>query len=90
MITAKEARFETENRETINAIEEDLNTAILYSIASGSYIADTAIPSDLSANVQEKLKEELEALGYSVEFPVSPKKRGGSKVVVSWMNAKTE
>ena len=90
MITAKEAKFESENRETINNIMTSLEEAILKSIESGGYIADTTIPSDLSANVQEKLKEELEALGYSVEFPISPKKRGGSKVVVSWMNAKTE
>lgn len=90
MITAKEAKFESENRETINNIMTSLEEAILKSIESGSYIADATIPSDLSANVQEKLKEELEALGYSVEFPISPKKRGGSKVVVSWMNAKTE
>lgn len=90
MISAKEAKFESQNMETINNIMASLEEAIHKSIDSGSCIADASIPSDLTAKVQEKLKEELETLGYSVEFPISPKKRGGSKVVVSWMNARTE
>lgn len=84
MISAKEAKFESENRATIIAAEEEINASIMESIEKGECRASIKFPENLKYNVEERILFDLKELGYMAEFPVSPKKSGGSTLVVSW------
>ena len=90
MISAKEAKFETENRSTIINAEEEINAAILESVEKGEFLTSVKFPEGLKYNVQERILEDLKVLGYTAEAPLSPKKSGGSTIIVSWFNAEEE
>jgi hypothetical protein len=93
MISAKEANFESKNRARINEIETCLDDAIQEAVKKGKFRASCTINSGLSQEIREKLKEEIENLGYEISITDVDKEYEGApyeqrpwydNIYVSW------
>ena len=66
---AKQARYETENKEIINQIKRDLETGIKRAIDDGEYWTQVDVGLGTKQPIRDSITKELQELGYEVEMP---------------------
>ena len=66
MISAKEAKFRSANGKEVKKFEEEFEEAINKAIEEGEFCCWTQIPSNTTTEVRDRLKEDMEKLGYKI------------------------
>jgi len=75
MISATEAKFRSANGKQVKKFEAEFEEAINKAIDKGEFACFPNIPSNTSTEVRDRLKEDMEKLGYKVTIADS---RGGN------------
>lgn len=68
MITASQAAFESKNLKEVLKIESDIENNIHKSIEDGRFYCDTSIHISTSKEVRQRIKSDLEKLGYTIQI----------------------
>ena len=68
MITAKEARFRTENKKVMDEVRKVAESAVMSAIELGDFSVGVYIPDRLEDEGRDIIGKELEELGYKVQI----------------------
>lgn len=75
MISATEAKFKSTHGKTVKELELKIEKELNKAVEGGEFCCYTQIPSNTATEVRDKIKEDMEKLGYKITMEDS---RGGN------------
>ncbi len=66
MISAREAKFKSTHGKTVKELELKIEKELNKAVEGGEFCCWTQIPSNTATEVRDKIKEDMEKLGYKI------------------------